>query len=143
SESRARIKAEPAERQDKCARDHHGDMVAGNRTWLSVGTILADARSNNHRPRQRNYTTHRMHDAGARKINRPVSQAPVLSSLSEPAAAPDPVRIDAVRKGDPKPEEAEVLPRPALGHRPRGNRGRGVHEHHHEEKESHDADVFH
>ena len=74
------------------------------------------------------------------------STAPCPKPQFLPAWASQPpphtqLAIDAVGQRDPQAVEAEILPSPALGHRAGGNRGRGVHEHHHEEEQRHDADV--
>src|SRR5262249_46469321 len=95
-----------------------------------------------HRTCQSNNSAHGMHDTRAGEINGPMAQIPVLAGLSEPTTAPDPVRINAVWKGDPEPIQAKAFPTPAFGHRSRGDRGRRIHEHHHEEENPHDADVF-
>ena len=59
------------------------------------------------------------------------------TELGEPAAAPHPVAVDRIEehRGEQAPdyERAEL---PALGHGPRGDGGRGVHEHQLEEEES-------
>ena len=77
------------------------------------------------------------------KSTAPWPKLPVRARLGQPAAAPDPVGEQAVGQGHPEPVEAEVLPAPAFGHGPGGDRGRGVHEDHHEEEQGHDADVIH
>ena len=59
---------------------------------------------------------HGMHDAGAGEVDGAVAEAPVHAGLGQPAAAPHPVGVDAVGQRDPQAVEAEVLPRPALGH---------------------------
>src|SRR5262245_3322389 len=113
-----------------------------NRLRLSVGIVFSNAWAEDHGPGQSDHAAHRMHDAGAGKSNRAMAQAPVLASLSQPAAAPYPVGINAVRQCDPKAIKAKTLPTPPLGHCSRGDRGGRVHEHHHEEEEAHDTDVF-
>ncbi len=75
------------------------------------------------------------------KSTAPWPRPQLMPALREPAAAPEPVGVDAVGKRDPQTVEAEVLPRPALGHRTGRDRRGGVHEHHHEEEEHHHADV--
>jgi hypothetical protein len=78
-----------------------------------------------------------MYDTRAGKVDCAMAKTPIDAALGQPAAAPEPVRVDAVWQRDPKAIEAEVLPRPALRHRASRNCGSGVHEHHHEEKEHH------
>ena len=64
-------------------------------------------------------------------------QTPVDATLGQPAAAPDPIGVEAIRQRDPQAVEAETLPGPALGHGAGGDRRGGVHEHHHKEKQHH------
>jgi hypothetical protein len=113
-----------------------------NRLRLSIH-VLPDTRPDQYRPGQRDDTSHGVNDARAGEIDRAMAQSPVEARLREPAASPDPVRVDAVGQGDPEAEKAEVLPAPALGHRSRGDRRRRVHEDHHEKEERHHAHVVH
>ena len=75
------------------------------------------------------------------KSTAPWPRPQFMPDLRQPAAAPDPVGVEAVGQRHPQAEQAEVLPRPAFRHRAGGNRGGRVHEHHHEEEQRHDADV--
>src|SRR5262245_55532509 len=83
-----------------------------------------------------------MDHARAGKVDRTMTKVPVLSHLGQPAAAPNPVRVDAVGKRYPKGVNTKVFPRPTLGHGASRNRGRGIEEHHLEEEQREHADVF-
>src|SRR5260370_41608394 len=107
--------------------------MGGDRLWLAL-EVLPEARSDDDRASQGDEASHPMHDAGAGEVDRAMAEVPVDAALSQPASAPDPVRVDAIRQRNPQAEEYEVLPRPAFRHRARGDGGRGVHEHHHEEE---------
>src|SRR5918992_4325941 len=73
------------------------------------------------------------------KSTTPCPRSSELAELAQPAPAPDPVSVQRVeeRSAEETPEN-EGLELPALGHRPRGDRGGGVHECDHVEGEDHD-----
>ena len=77
---------------------------------------LADARSDDDRAGEADEAAHRVHDARAGEVDRAVTEAPVEPGLREPAAAPDPVREEAVGQRDPEREERKFFhaQRPAI-----------------------------
>ena len=84
-----------------------------------------------------------MDDPRSSEVNGTVAKVPGISEVGQPAATPDPVRIETVRKGDPECVDAEILPAPSFGHRSGGDRGGRIHEHHHEEEQRQHTDVVH
>ena len=100
-ERRARVKAEPAERQDERADNNHRHVVTGHSLGPALRVVLADARADDHRARQRDNAAHRVHDARTGEVDRAVAKAPIDTALSEPTAAPDPVGIEAIGQAQP------------------------------------------
>src|SRR5262249_42231174 len=141
-ESGTGIKPKPAKGQNERTQNGQRQVVARNSARLAIGSIFADACSDNDGAGEPDETSHRMDDTGAGEVNGPMTEVPVLSHLGEPAAAPNPVGINAIRQGDPEPVKTEVLPRPALGHGTRWNRGRRIKKYHLEEEERENAHVF-
>ena len=78
------------------------------------------------------------------KVHRAMTQGKVLAELCEPASAPDPVAVNGIRQhADPEAIDDEMFEVPALGHPASGNGGRGIHEHHLEQKEAENSGVKH
>src|SRR6267378_6844977 len=101
----ARVETEPAEGEDEAAEGRHRDVVAGDRVGGAVLVVLADARAQHHRARQRGHATDHVDDGRAGEVDVAVAEAEVLAQLGEPAAAPHPVGEQRVREH--RDEEAE------------------------------------
>jgi hypothetical protein len=116
--------------------------MTGHRHRLAVLRVLAEAGTEDNRPRESGDTSHHVHDRRSREVHVPMAEAEARAEVGEPAPAPHPVAeqgVDEHRHEEAVDEEGRPLP--ALGHRPRRDRDRGVHEHHLEEEEGEDAHV--
>src|SRR5205085_7068616 len=100
-EGRAGVEPEPSEGEDEATDDRHRQVMPRDRLWFAVD-VLADARSDDDRSRQRDHASHCVHDPGTGKVNRAMSKVPVDSALGEEPASPDPVRVYAIRQRDPQ-----------------------------------------
>ena len=54
---------------------------------------FADARTDDHRARERDNSAHRVNDAGAGEVHCTMAKTPIDTTLRQPTATPDPVRI--------------------------------------------------
>ena len=79
------------------------------------------------------------------KVNRTISETRRPAEVCQPSAAPDPSADQRVDDhADPEAHQDEPGELQALGHGPRGDGCRGVHEHHLEQEECEDsADIAH
>src|SRR5207237_9144518 len=93
-ERRSRVEPEPAEGEDKRAEADNHQVVRRHRLGLAVD-VLADARTDDDRSRQGDDAPHGVHYARAGEVDSAVAKAPVETALRKPAAAPDPVGIEA------------------------------------------------
>ena len=64
---------------------------------LPSGLVLADARAEHLGADERRHAAHHVHHGAAREVDVPVPEAEVVPELGQPAAAPDPVGVDADR----------------------------------------------
>ena len=94
--------------------------MTGHRQRRAVFGVFSQPRAEDHDARQSDDAAHGVNDAGTGEIDRSVPQFPVDAHLSQPAAAPNPIGINAVGQRHPKSVEAEVLPSPTFGHAPVG-----------------------
>ena len=141
-ERRRGVEAEPAEQEDERAEHGHRDVVAGERARLAVGAVLADAWPEHERAGERGDAADGVHDTGAGEVDVAGTEAHRVPGLRQPAATPRPGGEQRVVEGaaEEAPDD-EAAPLPPLGHRPRGDRGHGVHERDHVEEQGDDAGV--
>ena len=83
------------------AENDHRHIVSRHGLRLAPRIVLADARPDDHRARESDDAAHRVHDARAGEVDRAVAEAPVDAALRQPAATPDPVRVEAVGQARP------------------------------------------
>ena len=117
-----------------------GMWWAGERAWLAVLAVLADARSEHERTGEGGDAAHGVHDAGAGEVDVAEAGVDALAEAGQPAAAPRPRAEQRVvdRAAEQAPAD-ERLPLPPLGHGARRDGGGGVHEGHHVEEEGQHA----
>ena len=133
---RGGVEAEPAEQQDERAQHGHGDVMTRQRPGLAVLAELADASAEHDGTGQGGEAAHGVDDAGTGEVDVAEAEADAVTELGQPAAAPGQAGEQRVveRAAEQTPHD-EALPLPPLRHRPRRDRGRGVHEGHHVEEE--------
>ena len=98
-QGRARIEAEPAEREDEGAEQRHRDVVTGHRVCSAVPRVLADARTEHLGADQGGHAAGHVDHGASREIHVTVTEPVVLTERGKPAAAPNPVCIDGIDDG--------------------------------------------
>ena len=142
AERRPGVEAHPTEGQDQRADDDVAEVVPGERPDRPVLSVLADARSEQHRQRECGPATGRMHDPGPGEVDRAVAEVERLAEVREPTTTPHPVAVDRV---DDRPHrdlgEEEAREADPLGDRADDDVAGGLHEHDLEQEEREHADV--
>ncbi len=141
-ERRGGVEAEPAEQEDERAEQRHRDVVSGERAWLAVAAVLADAWAEHEGAGEGSRAADGVDDARAGEVDVAGAEVHRVPRLRQPAATPRPRREQRVVEG--AAEEApdhEAAPLPPLGHRPGGDRRHGVHEGDHVDEQGEHAGV--
>src|SRR5205085_6385832 len=120
----------------------HGEVVGRDGIGDLAILVLAEPRPDQERGNEGERPTLQVYDAGAGIVACSVAEAPAISHLCQPTAAPDPAPEDWVNDGaDEKAEEEEAAELPPLGAGAGDDGSGGVHEHHHEEEPDGDGAV--
>ena len=91
------IESKPAEGENEGAKDNHRHVMARHCLRLAMRIVLADSCPNTDSTGQPNEPAHPVNNTRTREVNGSVAKTPVDAALSEPASAPEPVCIEAVR----------------------------------------------